>query len=60
MPIFLEAASTPEHKLVMLTKVLDSIAVFGNSGLLSEKEDNVSLAKLVLDRLMRPGSGKSE
>jgi hypothetical protein len=50
---FLAAASSPEQRDLILGRMVDAVTVFGNSGLLSDNDESMSPAKLILESLPR-------
>lgn len=50
---FVESASTPEQRDLILTHLIESIVNFGNSGLLTDSEDSISPTKLTIDSITR-------
>lgn len=50
---FVQSAETPEQRDLILGKLVDFIAQFGNSGLVSGQDDNISPAKLSVDSIAR-------
>ena len=50
---FLGAATSPEQRDVILARVVDAITAFGNSGLLSDNDESMSPAKLILETVPR-------
>ena len=50
---FLAAASSPEQRDLILGRMVDAVTVFGNSGLLSDNDESLSPAKLILESLPR-------
>jgi hypothetical protein len=59
MSSFVQAATTPEQRDQILGKLVDSVAAFGNSGLLSREDDSVYAPKMTIDAIMKslPKSG---
>ena len=50
---FLGAATSPEQRDVILARVVDAITALGNSGLLSDNDESMSPAKLILETVPR-------
>ncbi|NUM80584.1 hypothetical protein HUU42_07220 [bacterium] len=62
MSSFIESATTPEQRDIILEHLVDAIAHFGTSGLLTKEDDTVINPKLTIDNLVRTlsqPSGKS-
>jgi hypothetical protein len=53
MDAFLGAASQPEQRDIILARMLDAIVAFGNSGLLTDSDESMSPAKLILESIPR-------
>lgn len=53
MAAFVESASTLEQRDIILGRLVDAVATFGISGLLSEKDDSVGPMKLAIDSVNR-------
>jgi hypothetical protein len=58
MAAFLGAASSPEQRDVILGRVVDAITAFGNSGLLTDGDETMSPAKVILESIPRAISQK--
>ncbi len=56
---FVESAVTPEQRDLILTHLVESIANFGNSGLVHGDDDNINASKFVVDNLIRNISPKN-
>ncbi|MEW6571518.1 MAG: PilZ domain-containing protein [Nitrospirota bacterium] len=58
MAAFVESAVTPEQRDIILTHLVDAVANFGDSGLLSREKDSIHSSKLTVDTAQK-GSLKS-
>lgn len=56
---FVESAVTPEQRDLILTHLVESIANFGNSGLVKGEDDSINATKFVVDNLVRNISQKN-
>lgn len=59
MSSFVDSAITPEQRDIILTHLVESIANFGNSGLVHGEDDNINASKFVVDNLIRNISPKN-
>lgn len=50
---FVESASTPEQRDLILAHLVDSVIAFGNSGLISDKDDAISPSKVTIDSIAK-------
>lgn len=46
---FVDSATTPEHRDLILSYLVQSVATFGSSGLVQGKEDHVTPSRLIID-----------
>ena len=46
---FVESATTPEHRDLILSYLVQSVATFGSSGLVQDREDHVTPSRLIID-----------
>ena len=60
MAAFVESASTNEQRDLILAHLVDAIASFGSSGLLTKPDDSVSPSKMTIDTVNRTFSGTSQ
>lgn len=60
MAAFVESASTNEQRDLILAHLVDAIASFGSSGLLTKPDDSVSPSKMTIDTINRTFSGTSQ
>lgn len=56
---FVESAVTPEQRDIILTHLVESIANFGNPGIVRGDDDNINATKFVVDNLVRNISQKN-
>lgn len=56
---FVESAVTPEQRDIILTHLVESIANFGNPGIVRRDDDNINATKFVIDNLVRNISQKN-
>ena len=50
---FVESATTPEQRDLILAQLVDSIAHFGSSGILHKEDESGRISKVVVDNLSR-------
>ena len=55
---FVNSATTPEQRDLILSQLVDSVIQFGASGLLNKEEDNIYRPKMTFDSIMRTISTK--
>lgn len=53
MAAFVESAVTPEQRDLILGRLVDSIAAFGTSGLLTKEDESIYSPKMVIDAVTR-------
>ena len=53
MEAFVQSAVTPEQRDLILSQLVESIAQFGNSGLVQREDDNVYRPKMTIDSITR-------
>lgn len=53
MAAFVESAVTPEQRDLILTHLVDAVAAFGSSGLLSKEDDSINTSKMTIDNITR-------
>jgi len=53
MSSFVESASTPEQRDLILSHLVDAIASFGHSGLIQREDDQISPARMTVDTVTR-------
>ena len=59
MAAFVESASTNEQRDLILAHLVDAIASFGSSGLLTKPEDSMNPSKMTIDTITRTLTGSS-
>ena len=59
MAAFVESASTSEQRDLVLTHLVDAIASFGSSGLLTKPDDSMNPSKMTIDTITRTLTGPS-
>jgi len=59
MESFVESASTPEQRDLILAHLVDAVATFGTSGLIRKEEDTIHPSKMIIDSITRNISGQS-
>ena len=60
MAAFVESASTKEQRDLILAHLVDAIASFGSSGLLTKSDDSVNPSKMTIDTINRTLTGSSD
>lgn len=50
---FVESASTDQQRDMILSQLVDAVISFGNSGLISSEQDQISPQKMIIDNIMR-------
>ena len=60
MAAFVESASTNEQRDLILAHLVDAIASFGSSGLLSKSDDSMNPSKMTIDTINRTLTGTSD
>lgn len=59
IPAFVEAASTPEQRDMILSKLVDSVCSFGNSGIITQDDQSTS-PSLTIDNITRTFSAATK
>lgn len=60
MAAFVESASTNEQRDLILAHLVDAIASFGSSGLLTKSDDSMNPSKMTIDTITRTLTGSSQ